>query len=153
MAYFPSLDMPAPAPPDPILLPLGLDELSPPGRFLALLGGLPQVPEAAWFRSEVLSLKQRPQAGQRKGFSSWIFSCLVRDSRRLKDFWQMLQAKGRLPEWVTLCWSRWPLFLKPLPHSPQQKVRSGLGELRPDFRTLLSDVMPWLRRWRRRLDR
>lgn len=113
------------------MLPPGLEELSLPvlPLFFWDLGGLPQVPDAAWLRREVLSRKQRPQAGQRKGFSSWIFSCRVRDSRRLKDLWQMLHANGRVPEWMTPCWSRWPLFLNPLPHSEQQKVLSGLGDL------------------------
>lgn len=104
----PSFEIPTLSPPLPILLLLGLDDPLPPVpvRFFELRGGLPQAPEAAWLRREVLSRKQRPQAGQRKGFSSWIFSCLVSDSRRLKDFWQMLQTKGRFSEWVTLCWMR-----------------------------------------------
>lgn len=54
----------------------------------------------------------------------------------------MLQTNGRFWEWVTLCWSKWPLFLNPLPHSPQQNILSGLGELRFDFLLWLSGVKP-----------
>ncbi|TNN41747.1 hypothetical protein EYF80_048082 [Liparis tanakae] len=140
------LDPPAP----PILDPPAPPPLT---RFFEVRGGLPQAPEAAWLRSDVLSRKQRPHAGQRKGFSSWIFSCRVSDSRRLKDFWQTAQANGRFSECVTLCWMRWPRFLKRLPHSPQQNTRSGLGEPQSDLRPWLSGVSPWLRRWRRRLER
>lgn len=104
----PLLEMATLSLPPPILPLPGVEELLLPLRvlFLELRGGFPHAPEAAWLRREVLSRKQRPQAGQRKGFSSWIFSCLVRDSRRLKDFWQMLQTNGRFSEWVTLCWIR-----------------------------------------------
>ena len=65
----------------------------------------------------------------------------------------MLQTKGRFSEWVTLCWMRWPRFLNLFPHSPQQNILSGLGELQSDFLLWLSGVRPWLRRCLRRLER
>lgn len=97
-------------------------------RGLAGLPGFPHVPEAAWFNREVLSRKQRPHAGQRNGFSSWIFSCRVRDSRRLKARVHIVQANGFAPECITPCCMRCPFFLNPFPHSGQWKVLSGLGQ-------------------------